>query len=106
MFARKLTMQLKPNTSAEFTKTLESQVIPTLRKQKGFRDELVFIGPNANEAFAISLWDAKENAEVYGRDFYPEIAKTLSRVVEGTPQIHTYEVLISTVHTSAVGVRA
>jgi hypothetical protein len=106
MFARKLTMQLKPNTAAEFTKTLDSQVIPALRKQKGFREELVFIGPNANEAFAISLWDAKENADAYNRDFYPEIAKTLAKVVEGVPQLHTYEVLASTLHNKTVGVTA
>ena len=105
MFARKLTMQLKPNTADEFTKTLDAQVIPTLRRQKGFRDELVFIGPNANEAFAISLWDAKENAEAYSRESYPEIAKTLAKVVEGTPQLHTYEVVTSTLHDKAAAVR-
>jgi hypothetical protein len=96
MFARKLTLQLKPSTVDEFTKTLETQVIPTLRKVKGFRDELVFVGPNAKEAFAISLWDAKENAEVYGRDFYPEIAKTMAKIVDGTPQLMTYEVVTTT----------
>jgi hypothetical protein len=106
MFARKLTMQLKPNTAAEFTKTLETQVIPALRKVRGFRDELVFVGPNSTEAFAISLWDAKENAEVYGRDFYPELAKTMAKVVEGTPQLHTYEVLTSTLNTKTAGVTA
>ncbi|MGB8473122.1 MAG: antibiotic biosynthesis monooxygenase [Candidatus Acidiferrum sp.] len=106
MFARRLTMQLKPNNATEFTKALETQVIPTLRKQKGFRDELVFMGSNANEAFAISLWDSKENAEAYNRDFYPEIAKTLSKVVEGAPQLHTYEVLASTLHSKAAGVTA
>jgi hypothetical protein len=106
MFARRLNMQLKPNTVGELTKVLESQVIPTLRAQRGFRDELVFIGPNAKEAFAISLWDAKENAESYGRDRYPEIAKALSRVVEGTPQLQTYEVLTSTVQNRQAGMPA
>jgi hypothetical protein len=106
MFARRLTMQLKPNTTTEFTRVLESQVIPTLRTQKGFRDELVFIEPNAKEAFAISLWDAKENAESYGRDHYPEIAKILAKVVEGTPQIQTYQVLASTVQTRQGGLPA
>ncbi|HTV57874.1 MAG TPA: hypothetical protein VMJ93_03295 [Verrucomicrobiae bacterium] len=106
MYARRLTMQLKPNSAGEFTKTVESQVIPTLRKQKGFRDEIVFVGPNSNEAFAISLWDAKENAEAYNRDSYPEIARTLARVLEGTPQIHTYEVVSSTLHGNAAGARA
>ena len=106
MYARKVTMQLKANSASEFTKTLESQIIPMLRKQKGFRDEVVFIAPNSNDAFAISLWDAKEHAEAYNRDTYPEIARTLSRVLEGTPQIHTYEVVSSTLHGQAAGARA
>jgi heme-degrading monooxygenase HmoA len=106
MFARTLTMQLKPNTAAEFTKALENHVIPALRKQKGFRDELVFVGPNAIEAFAISLWDTKENAETYRRESYPDIAKTLANVVEGTPQLRTYDVLSSTLHGKAAGVSA
>lgn len=106
MFARRLSMQLKPNTTAELTRVLETQVIPTLRNQKGFRDEFVFIGQNAKEAFAISLWDAKENAESYGRDHYPEIAKILSRVVDGSPQVQSYEVLASTAHTKQNGAQA
>jgi hypothetical protein len=101
MFARRITIQLKPNTKPEFTKTLDTKIIPMLRKQKGFQDELVFAGPNANEVFAISLWDGKENAEAYGRDIYPGISKDLSGVLEGTPQVHTYEVLSSTLHNNA-----
>ena len=89
MFARKLTMHLKPSTAAELSKTLEVNTSPTLRKQKGLRDEILFFGPASNEAFAVNLWDTKENAETYAREFYPEIAKTLSKIVERNPQVHT-----------------
>jgi heme-degrading monooxygenase HmoA len=105
MFARRVTIQLKPNSKMEFTKTLDSKIIPMLRKQKGFQDELVFSGPNANEVFAISLWDGKENAEAYGRTAYPEISNNLSGVIEGTPQVHTYEVLSSTLHNQVASAR-
>ncbi|MGH9713090.1 MAG: hypothetical protein ACRD5M_07310 [Candidatus Acidiferrales bacterium] len=106
MFARKLTLQLKPNSKPEFTKTMDTNIIPLLRKQKGFQDELVFVAPTANEVFAISVWDGKDNAEAYGRTIYPEIMRTLSGVVEGTPQVHSYEVLSSTLHKNSVGVSA
>jgi hypothetical protein len=102
MFARRINLQLKPNAADEFTKTRENHIIPTLRTQKGFRDELVFIEPNGKEAFAISLWDSKETAETYGRNFYPEIAKILAKVAEGTPQVHMYDVLTSTLHTKHI----
>ena len=98
MFARRVTMQLKPNSVPEFTKALDKEIIPLLKRQTGFQDELTFVVPGKMEAFGISLWDKKENAESYNRDAYPEAVKILSRVVEGTPRVETYEVTNSTFH--------
>jgi hypothetical protein len=98
MFARNVTIHLKPNTASEFRGTIENQIIPLLRKQKGFQDEITFVAPSKLEATAISLWDQKENAEAYGRGTYPEVLKALAKVVEGTPQVQTYEVTNSTFH--------
>ncbi|HLO00937.1 MAG TPA: hypothetical protein VK208_20935, partial [Pyrinomonadaceae bacterium] len=56
------------------------------------------VAPERNEAVAISFWDKKENAEAYNREKYPEILKTLSRVVDGTPKVETFEVANSTSH--------
>lgn len=106
MFARRVSMQLKPNSSAELTQRLEKEVIPMLRKQKGFQDEITFIVPGGTEAFGISLWESPENAEAYNRGAYPEVVKILSRVVEGTPKVETYEVANSTFHKIAAAVAA
>lgn len=65
MFARRVYMHLKPNSVAEFTQRLEKEIIPLLRKQKGFQDEITFVGQGAKEAFGISLWDNAGNAEAY-----------------------------------------
>lgn len=97
MFARNVHMQLKPNTATQFTQTLEKDVIPLLRKQPGFQEEIAFIAPNGNEAYAISFWESKEKAEAYNRSGYPEVLKALAKVVEGTPQLLGYEVCSSTV---------
>jgi hypothetical protein len=104
MYARKVSMNLKPNSVPEFTQRLNTEVIPLLRKQHGFQDEITFVAPRGTEAFGISLWDKAENAEAYNRGSYPEVAKILSRVVEGTPQVETYEVTNSTFHKIAAGV--
>jgi len=98
MFARHVTMRLKPNTVAEFTRTLENEVIPLLQKQKGFRDEIVLVVPGGTEAVGISFWDQKENADAYSRETYPEVQKLLAKVIEGTPRVQTYEVSNSTFH--------
>ena len=105
MFARKVSMHLKGSV-AEFTQTLEKEVIPQLRKQKGFRDEITFIAPGGKDAFGISLWDQAENAEAYNRGTYAEVAKSLARVVDGTPQVETYEVANSTFHKIAAAAAA
>ena len=106
MFARSLTIRLKPNSIGEFTRLIENEALPTLRKQKGFQDELTFVVPGGAEAVAISLWDKKENAEAYGRDGYPGVLKALGKVVEGTPQVRVYEVCNSTFHKIAARVAA
>ena len=98
MYARNVSMHLKTNTAAEFTQTLERDVLPLLRKQNGFRDEISFVAPDGKEALAISLWERKENADAYSRDTYPEVLKSLAKVVDGTPQVENYEVANSTFH--------
>jgi heme-degrading monooxygenase HmoA len=98
MFARRVSMHLKPNSAAEFTQKLEKQVIPLLRKQAGFQDEITFIGSGGTKAFGISLWESKENAETYNRGTYAEVTKLLAGVVEGRPEVETYDVCNSTFH--------
>jgi hypothetical protein len=96
MFARKVSVHLKPNCVADFNKKLEKQVIPLLLKQKGFEDEIAFVTPTGSEALAFSFWDKTEDVESYKRTTYPEVLKILQPVIEGSPQVETYEVATST----------
>jgi hypothetical protein len=98
MYARNVSLHLKANMAGEFTHTLEKDVLPLLRKQNGFKDEISFVAPDRSEAVAISLWDRKENAENYSRDIYPQVLTRLAKVVEGTPTVEAFEVANSTFH--------
>jgi hypothetical protein len=98
MYARRVSMKLKPNSTLEFTQRLEKDVIPLLRKQSGFRDEITFVVPGGTEAFGLSLWDTKQNADNYNRGGYAEVTKILAKVIDGTPRLETYEVANSTFH--------
>jgi hypothetical protein len=106
MIARNVTMRLKANSVAEFTQTLEKEILPLLRKQKGFQDEITFSVPGKPEAVGISFWDKRENADAYSRGSYQEVLKTLAKVLDGTPQVQTWEVANSTVHKIAAAVAA
>ncbi|MGH9967147.1 MAG: hypothetical protein ACREBG_04850, partial [Pyrinomonadaceae bacterium] len=72
MYARRVSLHLKPNSTAEFTQRLEKQVIPMLRKQSGFKDEITFVVPAGTEAFGVSLWDNKASADAYKHGPYAE----------------------------------
>jgi hypothetical protein len=106
MFARRVYMHLKPNSVAEFTQRIEKEVIPQLRKQTGFQDEMTFVAPSGTEAFAISLWDRAESAEAYNRGAYPAVAKIMAAVVDGPPQVETFNVANSTSHKISAAVMA
>ncbi len=55
---------------------------------------------------AISLWENKNDADTYNTNTYPQVLKTLARFIEGTPQVHTSDVVTSTFHKLAVAVPA
>ncbi|HEY7353369.1 MAG TPA: hypothetical protein VH596_11435 [Terriglobales bacterium] len=99
MFARNLAIHLKPNSLTEFTRIFDAEVLPMLRKQAGFRDEITFsISPSGTHLTAISLWDTKEHAEAYSTTAYPEVVKSLNKVLEGTPKVLVSNVISSTIH--------
>jgi len=98
MISRNVTLKLKANSAREFSQIIEEQILPLLRKQKGFRDEITFVAPERLEAVGISIWDTKADAEAYNRTGYPEVLKTLSKVVEGTPKVENFVVSNSTFH--------
>jgi hypothetical protein len=106
MYTRVVSMQLKPNTHREFSALFDKEILPALRKQPGFKDELLFVDPGGPEVVAISLWDSKENAETYNRATYPEMLKILAKVTERPPKVQTFQVAHSTFHKIAIGVAA
>jgi hypothetical protein len=103
MYARKVGIKLKANSAREFARLIEKEIIPLLRKQKGFKDEISFVSPERNEAVAISFWDEQDDAEFYNHVAYLDVLRLLSKIVEAMPIIKTFEVSNSTSHNIAAG---
>ncbi len=102
MFVRNVAIHLKPNALGEFTQILDNEVLPILRKQTGFRDEIAFsTTPTGMDVIAISLWDTKKQAEAYDATGYPEVLKSLNKVLDGAPKLHFSDVISSTLHKNA-----
>jgi heme-degrading monooxygenase HmoA len=98
MFARNVSIRLKPNTLIDFNQTFEKEVIPMLHKQAGFRDEITLATDDGIHVTAISLWDSKERAETYNSSAYPTVLKSLEKFLDGQPTVRVSNVINSTSH--------
>jgi hypothetical protein len=98
MYSRNVRIKLKANTALEFSRILEEEIIPLLRKQVGFQDEITLVASQRNEAIAISFWDNQDNADAYNHVAYLDVLRALSKVVESMPIVETFEVVDSTVN--------
>lgn len=98
MFGRQVTLKLKADSAIELSRINDVEILPILRKQKGFRDETTFIAPERSEAIANSFWDTKADAEAYNRTAYADVLKTLSTVIDGMPTVKNFEFASSTFH--------
>jgi hypothetical protein len=87
---------------SDYTRTFEKDVLPLLRKQKGFTDEITLSNPGSLDVIAISLWKNRADAEAYNTNTYPEVLKTFARMIDGTPKVQTFEAVTSTFHKVAV----
>jgi hypothetical protein len=104
MYARNVSFRLKSNMQSDYTRTFENQVLPLLRKQKGFKDEITLSNPGSQDAVAITLWENKSDADLYNTNVYPQVMKTLANVIDGTPKVQTFETINSTFHNVHVAV--
>ena len=96
MFARNIAFTLKPDSVPEFTQKFETEVLPLLQKQAGFREEFVLLSDDNIYVHAISLWEDREHAEAYDKEGYPEVLKVLEKIVVGAPKVRTFNVVHST----------
>jgi hypothetical protein len=104
MFARQVFVHLKSNMLSDYTRTFENEILPILRKQNGFKDEVTLSTPGSQDVIAISLWESKANAEAYNTNTYPEVLKKFARMIDGTPKVQSFEAVTSTFHEVAVAV--
>lgn len=96
MFARFVKTHLRPDQFKLATETMNKEVIPLLRKQPGFKDEIAFYDDETKEAFAISFWENRKDLELYEKDVYPKVRTKMEQLYDETPLVRNYEVTNST----------
>jgi len=104
MFTRVVEITTKAGKAREFSRTLNEKVLGLLRTQPGFVDEILLLSAdNPDRLLALSFWRSREDAEKYNREGYPKIQEIIRNVLEGEPQVRTFDVEQSTFHKIAAG---
>ena len=95
-FARTVHFTVRNGKVDEFNRLMHTEIVPMLKKEKGFRQDLTLLTSNAG--MSISVWDDRACAETYNTKTYPEVLKKLNPVLEGTPRVDTYDTMFTLIH--------
>lgn len=87
--ARSVRFEIAPNKSEEFHTLFRNEVLPTLKKQDGFKDELLLV--QDQHVLAISVWNDMDSARKYESATYPQLDKALRPVMSGKPTVETFK---------------
>ena len=86
MFTRVVELTTKSGKSKELANTIDEKIVPTLKKQRGFVDEMVLVSDGEpNRILSVSFWNSREDAEQYHRDQYPKIRESIQHLLQGEP---------------------
>ena len=99
MYTRLVEVRCKAGKNNEVARAIDEKVVPILRKQQGFRDEISLTShDDPNRIVGLSFWDRREDAERYQREGFTQVAEILRPLCEGEPKISTFDVSTSTAH--------
>jgi quinol monooxygenase YgiN len=93
MYTRVVELTSKSGKAKELTNTINETALPILKKQRGFTDEIVLVSDTEpNRVLGISFWNSKKDAEQYHREQFPKIQDSVRHLLEGEPQVRTFNV--------------
>ena len=105
MFTRIVETTARPGKTEELCKVITENVLPILKRQGGFQDEIVLVSnTEPHRLITLSFWNAREDAEHYNRETYPKITEMIRNLCEGEPTVRTFDVETSTAHNIAFGI--
>src|SRR6266480_813939 len=87
--ARSVRFDIGTDKNEEFHTIFRNDILPILKKQDGFRNELLFL--DDQHVLAISVWNNLDSARKYESATYPSVDKTLRPVMVGKPTVETYQ---------------
>lgn len=93
MFTRVVELTSKPGKSKELSNAIQDTVVPILKKQNGFVDEVVLVSnAEPDRVLALSFWNAQADGERYHREHFKNISETLRYLLGAEPVVRTFDV--------------
>ena len=86
---RSVRFDIAPDQNDQFHTLFRNEILPTLKKQDGFKDELLLV--KDQHVLAISVWDNMDSARKYETTAYPQLDKKLRPVMAGNPTVETFK---------------
>lgn len=104
MFTRVVDIHSKPGKARELSTTVNDKVLPILKKQPGFVDEITLVSnTNPDRILAISFWQSEEHAQRYHNEQFQKVNEIVTPLLQTTPKVETYNVDISTLQKISKG---
>jgi heme-degrading monooxygenase HmoA len=99
MFTRVVEIRTKLGKTRDFSATLNEKVLPILKKQPGFIDEITLVSnTEPDRVLALSFWQSEADAEKYHREQYPMVTEILTPLLDIPARVQTFDVDTSTTH--------
>src|SRR6185503_18264902 len=86
--ARSVRFDIATDKNEEFHTLFRNEVLPILKTQDGFRNELLLV--QDQHVQAISVWNNVDSARKYESATYPQLDKKLRAIMSGTPTVETF----------------
>jgi heme-degrading monooxygenase HmoA len=87
--ARSVRFDIAADKNDEFKSLFRNEVLPILKKQDGFKDELLLV--QDQHVLAISVWNDMDSARKYESTIYPQLDKALRPIMTGKPTVETFK---------------
>ena len=96
MFIRIVDFVSMPGKAKTLSETIQNKLLPVLRVQPGFVDEIVLESDvEPNRVLTVTSWKTREQAESYNQETYPAVKEVLLASLEVDPVVRTFNVASS-----------
>ena len=104
MFTRMLQIRTKPGKGLEYSNIIHDKVLPILKRQPGFVDEITLVSTtNSDRGIALSFWASEADAERYHREQFAAVSEIMRPLLETPAKVETFTVDIFDTHKIAKG---